>query len=235
MDYYIEFLLKILTCFLLSSCIGVERQFRGRKAGLRTVILVSLGSFLFVNFSFKFPNSDSTRIAAQVVAGIGFLGAGVIIKDTKNVKGLTTAATLWCSAAIGILCSANLLFEAAVGTLFILFTNIVLRSVNRRINLISGKGIYNVYHFSITCSRKDEDKLLTITKNIITKNKAIIDSTEITNEENDNIKLDIFILDNALKDTLTKELMNELSNKKEVLSISLNKENKKSIYDEEEL
>ena len=82
---------------------------------------------------------------------------------------------------------------------------------------------------------REEDKLLTIAKNIIAKNKAIIDSTEITNEENDNIKLDIFILDNALKDTLTKELMNELSNKKEVLSISLNKENKKSIYDEEEL
>ena len=55
MDYHIEFLLKILVCFLLSACIGVERQFRGRKAGLRTVILVSLGSFLFVTFSFEFP------------------------------------------------------------------------------------------------------------------------------------------------------------------------------------
>ena len=162
----------------------------------------------------------------------------VLFSISEDLNEPDAAKVIWKYAknqAIGILCSANLLFEAAVGTLFILFTNIVLRSVNRRINLISGKGTYNVYHFSITCNKKEEDKLLTIAKNIIAKNKAIIDSTEITNEENDNIKLDIFILDNALKDTLTKELMNELSNKKEVLSISLNKENKKSIYDEEEL
>lgn len=235
MDYHIEFLLKILVCFLLSACIGVERQFRGRKAGLRTVILVSLGSFLFVNFSFEFPKSDTTRIAAQVVAGIGFLGAGVIIKDSKNVKGLTTAATLWCSAAIGILCAANLLFEAATGTLFILFTNIVLRSLNRRINLLSGKGTYNVYHFSITCNKKDLDKLQELTKEVIKDNEGRIDSTEITTLDNNDKKLSIYILDNALNDKLTKSLMNELSSKKEVLSISLNKESKKSIYEDEEL
>ena len=247
MDYHIEFLLKILVCFLLSACIGVERQFRGRKAGLRTVILVSLGSFLFVNFSFEFPKSDTTRIAAQVVAGIGFIGAGtiivtrrqrvkgVIIKDSKNVKGLTTAATLWCSAAIGILCAANLLFEAATGTLFILFTNIVLRSLNRRINLLSGKGTYNVYHFSITCDKKDLDKLQELTKEVIKDNEGRIDSTEITTLDNNDKKLSIYILDNALNDKLTKNLMNELSSKKEVLSISLNKESKKSIYEDEEL
>lgn len=235
MDYYVEFLLKLFVCFLLSACVGIERQFRGRKAGLRTVILVSIGSFLFVTFSFKFPNSDTTRVAAQVVAGIGFLGAGVIIKDNKNVKGLTTAATLWCSAAIGILCSANLLFEAATGTLFILFTNIVLRQVNRRINLLSGKGTYNVYHFSITCNKKDLDKLQKESENIIKSNDAKIDSTEIVILDNDDIMLNIYILDNALNDKLTSRLMKELSGRKEVLSISLSKENKKSIYDAEEL
>lgn len=119
MEVYTEFLIRIIICFLLSFCIGIERQYRRRAIGLRTVILVSLGSFLFVRFSFNFPGSDTTRIAAQVVAGIGFLGAGVIIKDGKTVKGLTTSATLWCAAAIGILTSAGLLFEAAVGTLLI--------------------------------------------------------------------------------------------------------------------
>lgn len=235
MNYYVEFLIKIFVCFLLSACVGVERQFRGRKAGLRTVILVSIGAFLFVSFSFEFPNSDTTRIAAQVVAGIGFLGVGVIIKDSKNVKGLTTAATLWCSAAIGILCSANLLFEAATGTLFILFTNIVLRSVNRKINSLSGKGIYNVYHFSVTCHKKDLDKLQDESEEIIKSNEAVIDSMNITILDNNDVRLDIYILDNSLNDKLTKKLMNELAGKSEVLSISLNKENKKSIYDEEEL
>ena len=164
MDYHIEFLLKILVCFLLSACIGVERQFRGRKAGLRTVILVSLGSFLFI-----------------------------------------------------------------------LFTNIVLRSLNRRINLLSGKGTYNVYHFSITCDKKDLDKLQELTKEVIKDNEGRIDSTEITTLDNNDKKLSIYILDNALNDKLTKNLMNELSSKKEVLSISLNKESKKSIYEDEEL
>ena len=146
---YISFLFQIMACFLLSACIGVERQYRRRNVGLRTIILVSLGSFLFVMFSFAFPKSDMTRVAAQVVAGIGFLGAGVIIKDDKSVKGLTTAATLWCSAAIGILCSANLIFEAAIGTLLILFTNIILRSVNSKINFLSGNVNYNLYHYTI--------------------------------------------------------------------------------------
>ena len=88
MSNYTSFLFQIVICFLLSSCIGIERQFRRRLVGLRTIILVSLGSFLFVRFSYAFPNSDMTRIPAQVVAGIGFLGAGVIIKDGKSVKGL---------------------------------------------------------------------------------------------------------------------------------------------------
>lgn len=78
---------------------------------------------------------DISRIAAQVVSGIGFLGAGVILKDKGNIKGLDTAATLWCDAAIGTLCAAGLLLEALVGTLFILLANIVLRGITRKLNL----------------------------------------------------------------------------------------------------
>ena len=74
--------------------------------------------------------SDSTRIAAQVVSGIGFLGAGVILKDGGQVTGLNTAATLWCNAAIGVLCAYGLLEEAIVGTAFILISNILLRKLN---------------------------------------------------------------------------------------------------------
>ena len=108
-----------------------------------------------------------TRVAAQVVAGIGFLGAGVIIKDDRSVKGLTTAATLWCSAAIGILCSANLIFEAAIGTVLILFTNIILRSVNSKINFLSGNVNYNLYHYTIVCEEKNDSSLLKIIKEIV--------------------------------------------------------------------
>lgn len=231
----LDFIIKILVCFILSACIGVERQYRGRKAGLRTVILVGLGSFLFVNFSFAFTSSDQTRIASQVVAGIGFLGAGVIMKDSKNVKGLTTAATLWCSAAIGILCAANQLFEASIGSLFILFTNIVLRKINSRINSISGKGIHNTYHLTMSYNIKDEKKLLKLAKYTIEKNKGTINQIE-TEEDNDgNVKADIIIFDSSLNNKLFQELLNELSGKEEILSISLNKGQKDTFEGSEEI
>ena len=132
-----EFLFNLSICFLLSFFIGFERQYRKRIIGLRTTILVSLGAFLFVTFSFSVGSSDISRIASQVVTGIGFLGAGVILKDGKKIRGLTTAATLWCDAAIGVLCAGGSLFEAILGTLIILFANIILRYVNKFINNLS--------------------------------------------------------------------------------------------------
>lgn len=235
MSNYTEFLFQITVCFLLSSCIGIERQYRRRSIGLRTIILVSLGAFLFVRYSFSFPDSDMNRIAAQVVAGIGFLGAGVIIKDGKTVKGLTTAATLWCAAAIGVLCSANLLFEAAIGTLFILFTNIILRSVNSKINDLSGNINYNLYSFSIICEEKNEDQILKIIKEIVKANKASINSIETSDTENGNIKLDICIIIYSDGDIITSEIMQKLPGRKDVISISLNKKDKRFLYEEEEL
>ena len=129
------FITELLICYLLSLCIGIERQY-SKLVGLRTIILVSIGSFLFVKFSYISPNSDITRIASGITSGIGFLGAGLIIKDDKAIKGLTTSATLWCSSAIGVLCSGSLLIEATIGTLIILFTNIILKKIDNKINKI---------------------------------------------------------------------------------------------------
>lgn len=235
MNNYIEFLLQIIVCFLLSSCIGIERQYRRRSVGLRTIILVSLGSFLFVRFSFSFPNSDMTRVAAQVVAGIGFLGAGVIIKDGKTVKGLTTAATLWCSAAIGVLCSANLLVEAITGTLFILFTNIILRTVNSRINHLSGNINYNLYYFSMTIEEHNEKEIIKTIKDIVKNNNSIINSLEASDTENGNVKLNVCITIDTDSDNLSNEIMQKLLTRKDVLSISLNKKDKRFLFEEEEL
>ena len=133
-----SFLLGLLICFLLSFLLGIERQYRRRFLGLRTMILVSVGSYLFVSFSFLLSGyqTDASRIAAQVVAGIGFLGAGVIIKDDKNskVRGLTTAATLWCDSSIGVLCAGGFIKEAIVASFVVLFANIILRHINKFIN-----------------------------------------------------------------------------------------------------
>lgn len=153
-----EFLLYLIICFSLSFLIGIERQYRRRVVGLRTTILVSLGAFLFVTFSFSVGAVDISRIASQVVTGIGFLGAGVILKDGKKIRGLTTAATLWCDAAVGILCAGGAIVEAIVGTILILFANIILRYVNSLINAISDSKNKKGEYLLIIKLNKDELK-----------------------------------------------------------------------------
>ena len=153
-----SFYLGLIICFLLSFLLGIERQYRRRFIGLRTMILVSVGSYLFVSFSFLLTNYqiDVTRIAAQVVAGIGFLGAGVIIKDSKNskVRGLTTAATLWCDASIGILCAGGFIKEAIAASLVVLFSNIILRHVNSFINnKVEGKNILEKFSVELNSNK----------------------------------------------------------------------------------
>ncbi len=110
---------------------------------------------MFVTFSIQTNAKDISRIAAQVVSGIGFLGAGVILKDGANVKGLNTAATLWCNAAIGTLCAAGLLIEALIGGLLILFSNIILRFVAQKMNVKANNMKFSDYKLKVIC---DEDK-----------------------------------------------------------------------------
>ena len=174
-----------------------------------------------------------TRIAAQVVAGIGFLGAGVIIKDEKSVKGLTTAATLWASAAIGILCSANLLIEAIIGTIIILFTNSILRNVNTKINNLSGNINFNLYQFTLICEEKEENEILKIIKQITTENHSEIISIKTNEREDATIKLDICISSSTKENNLTNDIMQKLAGRKDIASISLNKKNDKFLFEEE--
>src|SRR6478672_1946527 len=111
----VEMLLRLGAGIGLGTVIGLERQYRARLAGLRTNALVAVGATLFVLLSAHgfgglttSGDADPTRVAAQIVSGIGFLGAGVIMRDGLNVRGLNTAATLWCSAAVGSLAGAGL-------------------------------------------------------------------------------------------------------------------------------
>ena len=97
---WLDFTIRLTVAFLLGSVIGLERQWRQRMAGLRTNTLVCVGAALFVMLSTMTPGDSSpTRIAAQVVSGIGFLGGGVILKEGATIRGLNTAATLWCADA----------------------------------------------------------------------------------------------------------------------------------------
>lgn len=114
----IELVARLVLGFVLSGLVGIEREVSLKPAGLRTHILVGLGSTLLTIMSLHaFPGSDPSRIAASIVVGIGFLGAGTIIKTEEKVIGLTTAATLWMVAAIGVATGAGLYLLAIVSTL----------------------------------------------------------------------------------------------------------------------
>jgi putative Mg2+ transporter-C (MgtC) family protein len=120
---------------LVGASIGFERQWRQRMAGLRTNTLVAIGAASFVIFAGLFPDEGSpTRVAAQVVSGIGFLGAGIIFREGLQVTGLNTAATLWCSAAVGMLAGAGYPLHAALATSFVILVNLTLRPLVRIIN-----------------------------------------------------------------------------------------------------
>lgn len=125
---------RIAAAVMAGAVVGLEREFRDKPAGLRTLVLISLGACVFAMVSELIQGQfvDKTRIAAQVVTGVGFLGAGSILRSTKNVYGLTTAASIWMVAALGIACGFGLYHIAAVGALatlgvLILFSKIVHR------------------------------------------------------------------------------------------------------------
>src|SRR3974390_2945260 len=127
--------LNMSMALLFGAAIGFERQWRQRLAGLRTNTLVSLGAAMFVVFEGLFPGeSSSTRVAAQVVSGIGFLGAGIIFREGLNVRGLNTAATLWCSAAVGVLAGGGALSYATLAAAMVIVVNLLLRPLVQRIN-----------------------------------------------------------------------------------------------------
>lgn len=183
------FLIRVLVCFVLSIIIGVERQFRHKMVGLRTVVLVSLGSFMFNTVAFSFDIADKTRIAAQIVSGIGFLGAGVIIRDGSKIKGLNTAATMWCVAAIGVLTSTGLLLESTVCTLLVLTDNIILRRLSLYIMNKIDKNEEELCIVRIKCKKDSESALRTSFSNYIEKHKLNLLNFEKNEIINDDVKM----------------------------------------------
>jgi putative Mg2+ transporter-C (MgtC) family protein len=143
----------------LSAVIGFERQWRNRLAGLRTNTLVALGAASFVIFEQLIEDQSSpTRVAAQVVSGIGFLGVGLIFREGLSVRGLNTAATLWCSAAIGVIAGAGYPLYAAIATGFVVFVNWLLRPIVSFINRqpLMSSELETGYLVSVTCRGPDE-------------------------------------------------------------------------------
>lgn len=148
---YLELTVRLSFALVLGGAIGIEREYRAKEAGFRTHFLVALGSALFCivsQFGFGIDLKDSSRVAAQVVSGIGFLGAGTIIFQKNVVRGLTTAAGLWVTAAIGLACGTGMYMAALIATVMVLLGLEVLHA------LIPQHGVTTV-DISFTAKSKD--------------------------------------------------------------------------------
>ncbi len=157
---FLDFLFRLGVALLLGVIIGLERQWRQRMAGTRTNALVSAGASAFVMCAFFVRDNSrgEAQIVSYVVSGVGFLGAGVIFKDAGSVRGLNTAATIWCSAAIGAICGLGAILNAATLCGAVLLANVALRPLAYKLHPIQQmNGEQEVtYAFELVCRAEDE-------------------------------------------------------------------------------
>lgn len=137
-------ILKIVLAFVLGGIIGIEREYLNKAAGLRTLILICLGSCLYTIFSILIAERTPDRIASNIVTGIGFIGAGVIFKEDNRVKGLTTAASIWVTAAIGMGIGGGYYWAATIGAGFTLLALNVLTFLEEWIDKINQTREYRI-------------------------------------------------------------------------------------------
>ncbi len=144
-DFILTNSVKLLVSTFLGALIGAEREYKGRNIGFRTIILITLGSTLFTILSIiSSEKNDSARIAANIVTGVGFLGAGAIFREGANVKGMTTASLIWISAAIGMACGFGQYEFALIVTGVVLFILIGFVRVQSTIDKYSQEKVYTI-------------------------------------------------------------------------------------------
>ena len=185
---FVDFIIRLLSAVFLGFIIGLERQYRQTLAGIRTNVLVCIGACLFVMYASIVGSTDSTRIAGQVVTGVGFLGGGVILREGFNVRGLNTAATLWCTASVGVLCSTGHILFATTAALIIVFANIVLRPIAKKMfsskNTNDDKDEYT-YLITIKCLEDIEFTVRSSLMQMVNNEKILLRYLESSETEND--------------------------------------------------
>lgn len=221
----LDIVLRLVAALSMGAVIGVERQWRQRSAGLRTYALVSLGSALFVVMAAMTPGEASpTRVAAQVVTGVGFLGAGVIMRTGLNVQGLNTAGTIWCSAAVGTLAGSGMFTTAAVGMVGVLLINLALRpvaqAISRRPVDMSEQPVQ--YILKISCSQDQETHVRSLLVQLLITSSLILHGLEHTVNPADPDKaiVEASLLSSDRQDTLMEEIVTRIGLEPSILGIS---------------
>ncbi len=178
MDIMVENTIKVLMAVLVGGIIGAEREFRDKVAGFRTIILITVGSALFTVFSMTMdPGFTQTRVAANIVTGIGFLGAGAIVREGGRIGGLTTAATIWLSAALGMGIGAGQIYFSMIATGITLLVLLVFPLLELRIDQIR-----EARNYKVVMNSTDPKKIAKVQKAIDTCTLKVIDHHQTKNE-----------------------------------------------------
>lgn len=188
---FLNTIVSLTVALLLGTLIGAERQYRQRTAGLRTNALVALGASAFVDLGMRLNgNPGATQVLAYVASGVGFLGAGVILKDGMNIRGLNTAATIWCSAVTGAFAGADHAAEAVLLAAFVLAGNTFLRPLVRLIERapIDAAAAEATYEVRVTVAEARRDAVRDLlTERLEAANYPIRDMEEL--ERDDEVEL----------------------------------------------
>ena len=167
--------IRLFFALVLGALIGAERQWRQRAAGLRTNTLVCLGAAAFVDLGATLAGPGTTGVIAYVISGVGFLGAGAIIKDGASIRGLNTAATLWCSAAVGACAGSGELLDAVFVTVLLVGINLVLRPISRFIDRRSASHDINViYTLRVVCPAESEVQVRALLLRAIAERRLVL-------------------------------------------------------------
>jgi putative Mg2+ transporter-C (MgtC) family protein len=201
---FVHTLAALATAFVLGAAIGLERQWRQRNAGLRTNVLVALGAAAFSDLGLRLMGAEgATRIISYVVSGIGFLGAGVILKDGTNIRGLNTAATLWCSAAVGTFAGSGMPGEAAALAIFVLAGNTLLRPAVNWINRrpITASVTEAEYRVHVLCDRDHVSAVRDLLDAALDAASLPIREVETLSESDDRIELAALLVPSSANDS----------------------------------
>jgi putative Mg2+ transporter-C (MgtC) family protein len=215
MTWY-EFAIRLTVALVLGAIVGLERQWRQRTAGLRTNCLVALGSAVFVMMGgmIRGPDAGEGKVAAAVVTGIGFLGGGVILKDGFSIRGLNTAATLWCTAAIGALAGLGYAGLCLLGTGGVLAANLALRPLAQRLNRVPFPAAEEVvlYLFECVCRTSDEAQIRALLLQDIGRTPLSLYGLHSEDEEKANrVRVRAHVKSRGRKDEFLEQIVTRLS------------------------
>jgi len=211
---FLDTLVSLFAAFVLGTLIGAERQYRQRSAGLRTNVLVCVGAAAFVDLANRLAGADgAVRVIAYVVSGIGFLGAGAIMKEGANVRGLNTAATLWASAAVGASAGADMAAQAVALTIFVLAGNTLLRPLVNAIDRIplNERTSEATYEISVTTDSRQAGEVRDVMNERLETASYPIRETRIVFHSNDNVEVSAILVPLAVEPDDLDSVVSDLS------------------------